>query len=766
MFQLSEAVSIEYSSFLGSNDIEEVFSIDVSDNNEIVLSGTASSSSFPTTSGSFDQSFNGGNIDVFVTKFDSIGSSLIFSTFIGGTNNDYGYSIAIEGNGNTIVSGFTSSIDFPIQLAIGYINSGAADAFITKINPNGSNLIISSYYGGVSIDQSICMKIDQLGNIILAGKTVSLDFPTLAGYDSTHNGNQDVFISKFDSFFQTLLHSTFIGGAGDDRVYDIALDSFENIYLTGPTDKGLNALTNTYPTINAFDSTYNGSWDVFVSKLNSSGSSLLYSTFLGGNTDDISRGIVVDEFGSAILTGMTRSLDFPLIGAIDTTLNNKYDAFVSKLVPSGNTLDFSTYLGGADDDYGLNINLQENGKGIIIGRTESTDFPAINAYNSNLNGDSDLFISQLDLIGDSLEFSTFLGGSDEESQMQIGKATIYKNESLYITANTGSFDFPTTNGVYNQTYSGNSDIVVFRFVTNYSPILINQIPDLTFVEDSGNNLVLADLDSNFFDPDSSNLTYTIYTSSNGIEPFLVSKSLYISTVPDSAGVFSVEVTAIDTANQSVTDTFLVTINPVNDTPNTFNLINPTNNDTLINLTDTIEFEWNSSYDVDNTNLVYDLKIFNSTYDTTISNIADTTLSLQNTFEELSDFHWFVEVSDGEFVVSSSDTFKFTNPMAVKLSNFENQIPDLFVLHQNYPNPFNPKTNIRFDLPENSQVKLKIYNLLGQEVRTLINEEMSAGFKSVIWNGKNNSGNFISSGIYVYQIITDKHIKSKKMLFLK
>lgn len=449
--------TLEYSTFLGGNSVDEANGIDVNDNGEVYLIGRTLANDFPTTAGAWDNSLS--NYDPFVTKFSSDGTTLIFSTFVGGSNSDEGAGIAVDDNGNSYLTGRTSSSDFPTLNAFDSSKaSGTEDAFVTKLSPNGSALIYSTFLGGTNGEHAYDIAINQNGNVFVTGWTSSTDFPTQNAYDSNLNGSSDIFITKLSVTGASLEYSTYLGGNDTDRCYDFVLDSNENIILTGYTN------SSDYPTQNAFDSSYDGSSDVIVSKLSSDGSSLIFSTYLGGSALDKAFGIILDNSENIILTGYTGSNNFPTLNAYDSTINGAEDAFLTKISSNGNLI-YSTFLGGSSIDVAIGVALDEIGNVFLSGVTISTDFPTLNSGGTNFLGVIDLFIAQFNSTGSTLNYSTYLGGSSQDYLPEFEKSTIYKNENLYITGFVESTDFPTTNGAYDQVHGGfgEDDAILLRF---------------------------------------------------------------------------------------------------------------------------------------------------------------------------------------------------------------------------------------------------------------------------------------------------------------
>jgi hypothetical protein len=327
---------LAYSTFLGGSIDEEGYGIAIDSAGNVYVTGYTESTDFPTTSGTYDTTHNG-FYDVFVTKLNATGSSLLYSTFIGGNDFDFGYGIAVDSSGNAFVTGetFDSTTDYPTTTgAYDTTHNGSNDVFVTKLNAAGSGLLYSTFIGGSGGDGGYGIAIDSSGNAFVTGYTQdgTTDYPTTPGaFDTTHNGNYDVFVTKLNAAGSGLLYSTFIGGSSNDEGRRIAIDSSGNAFVTGLTVDG----TIDYPTTTgAYDTTHNGFFDVFVTKLNAAGSALLYSTFIGGDNIDVGRGIAVDSAGNAFVTGETfdSTTDYPTTtGAFDTTHNGFYDVFVTKL---------------------------------------------------------------------------------------------------------------------------------------------------------------------------------------------------------------------------------------------------------------------------------------------------------------------------------------------------------------------------------------------------------------------------------------------------
>ncbi len=405
-----------YSTFIGGSaddpeGMEGADGIAVDNLGNVFLTGWTSATDFPTTSTAFDRSFNGGGheyyVDAFVIKLDASGSSLIYSTYLGGNMDEWGNGLTIDSEGHAYIVGVTYSSNFPTTSGVidSTHNGGIGDAFVTKMDLTGSNLLYSTFVGGSQWEEGSSIVIDSEGNAYISGHTESEDFPVTAGaFDTSYNDNQDGFVSKLNPAGSVLLFSTYLGGNSEDSCDSdggdgMALDRFGNIYLVGETE------SENFPTTpGAFDTTHNGRWDAFVSVLNASGSSLLYSTFLGGSRDEEGNGIVLDNSGGILIVGDTNSTDFPTTSnALDTSLNGRQDVFVAKFISSVSSLVFSTFLGGDGDDESDGIALDDSGSVYVTGWTKSIDFPITpGAYGTSYNGEQDVFVTKISIDTPSL----------------------------------------------------------------------------------------------------------------------------------------------------------------------------------------------------------------------------------------------------------------------------------------------------------------------------------------------------------------------------
>ena len=374
---------------------------------------------------------------------------LTYSTFLGGASDDYGYGIAVDGSGNAYLTGSTYSDNFPAT-SYDFSHNGNSDVFLTKLNSWGTDLLYSAFLGGAGDDYGYGIAVDGSGNAYVTGYTESSDFPTTSGaYDTSHNGNSDVFLTKLNSSGTALLYSTFLGGTDGEEGRGIAVDGSGNAHLTGYT------YSSSFPTTSgAYDTSFNGLTDAFVTKLNSSGSALLYSTFLGGPDYDFGRGIAVDGSGNAYVIGGTASSDFPTTsGAYDTSHNGNYDVFLIELNSSGTDLPYSTFLGGWASEEGFGIVVDGSGYAYLTGTTGSSTFPTTSgAYDISHSNGSDAFVTKLFMrfpdvrqpIADINFGNVNVGGTSDQT------TTIYNDGEAALTVNSIS----RTSGSTEFTYVG------------------------------------------------------------------------------------------------------------------------------------------------------------------------------------------------------------------------------------------------------------------------------------------------------------------------
>ena len=370
---------------------------------------------------------------------------LFYATYLGGSVMDKTLAIAADTAGNTYVAGLTQSIDFPIANAAQPAKSSTTDAFVAKLNPNGTALVYATYLGGNGIDAAVGIARDAMGNAYITGYTVSTDFPVTpdALQSTLHGSAYDAFVTQLAAD-GTLHYSTYLGGSDVDMANAIATDGVGYALVAGFT------CSADFPLANAFQPQLAGmpigcftAKDAFVSKVEIGAPALLYSSYLGGSGGDEAKAIAVDAQHRVAITGATKSSNFPLAGVALSAYAGGSDAFVSRLTAQG-TLDYSTPYGGTADDVGLGIATDSSGSLYIAGSTQSTDFPIVTAFQPDLHGPADGFVAEFIVHTGAREaaavaYASFLGGRDEDVARAIAVDSL---GFAYVTGETRSLDFP------------------------------------------------------------------------------------------------------------------------------------------------------------------------------------------------------------------------------------------------------------------------------------------------------------------------------------
>jgi len=369
------------------------------------------------------------------------GQPLISASILGGSQFDAARAMATDLAGNIYVVGETYSNDFPGAGQSGH-SRAAGDAFIVKLNGSATQILYSFVFGGTNYDSARSVAIDSSGNAYITGLTGSVDFPVTAGalqQSSPSPGLQHAFIVKVSSS-GSLIYASYLGGASNDAGYAIAVDPSGAAYVAGSTSS-----PNFPVTLNAPQKLQRGISNCFVAKVDPSGASLLYATFLGGERNDLCRGIAVDGAGEAYVTGVTNSASFPLATPLDSALSGSSDAFLTKLSSAGNQLLFSTYLGGESVDEGNAVAVGPNGVVYIAGDTASSAFPVSpNALQPSNRGGYDAFLCAMAGDGSQLVWSTYLGGSGSDSADSVAVAL---DGRIVVAGYTASVNFPVVGAI-------------------------------------------------------------------------------------------------------------------------------------------------------------------------------------------------------------------------------------------------------------------------------------------------------------------------------
>jgi hypothetical protein len=427
----------------------------------IYVVGRTSSRSFPTTPGSYDPTFNEGPFDGFLTKLSGRDLRIVYSTYLGGSGDDYPRQVAVGADGSAYVVGSTLSSDFPTSPdAFDSTPNGGLEAFALSIDPSGSSLGYGTYLGGATFDTAWGVAVDKEGYAYVSGWTQSADYPSTPGaFDSTFNGKWDGVLTKLGVDGSTLAYSAFLGGHGEDLARAVAVDQTGSAYVTGRTAGGHFPVTTA-----AYDRSFNGRRDVFVTQVDPTGGTLGYSTLLGGAEFEEGMAIQLDRRKDVIVTGTTTSRGFPTtVNAWDTARAGKSDAFVSRISSRGARLGYSTYLGGSSWEFGVGLSADADGAMWVSGTTFSADFPStLDAFDGSFNGFSDAYLVGIPASGDSLLYATFLGGASRDTLFNSAPS---RTGQVVLVGETESGDYPTTPDAFGDHYRGNIDGIVSVFST-------------------------------------------------------------------------------------------------------------------------------------------------------------------------------------------------------------------------------------------------------------------------------------------------------------
>ena len=455
--------SVTYATYLGGTAEDDGHAIAVDGSGNAWVTGQTKSVDFPTMHPLY--SANKGSFDAFVTEFKPDGT-LLYSTYIGGAGDDSGNAIAIGPSGGVYVAGGTKSGDFPYKGGYQTRLKGTLNAFVLELTSSGSTLMYSTFLGGGGSDVANGLALDSSGNAFVVGSASSTDFPTMNPLPNETKGG---FVTELNSSLSALVYSTFLGAGPTDFASAVAVDASDNAYVTGGTQS-----SSFFTTSGSYQTTYAGLYDAFVTVIQKDGTGLVYSTFLGGSSNDQGLGIAVDSSQNAYVTGSTSSSNFPLgVSRLQGTLKGTQNAFVSELNSGGSQLLYSTYLGGSGTDSGLAIAVDTTANAYVTGMTGSSDFPMANATQSTYGGQNDAFVSEINSGGSVLLLSTYLGGSGAENTSTssgtgslAGIAVDSAGANIYVTGSTSSptGSFPVSSGAYQAAFQGgSSDAFVVQY---------------------------------------------------------------------------------------------------------------------------------------------------------------------------------------------------------------------------------------------------------------------------------------------------------------
>lgn len=451
---------LQYSSYFGGklpthNAEDEAYATAVDQEGNIYIAGRSTASDLPTDGAFQPKSKTSG--DAFVTKLDPTGRKVIWTTYLGGGSLEYAYAIAVDGQGQVHVAGVTGSADYPVKNAYQSKKTGLNICFVTKLTSKGDALVFSTYLGGERNDTAYGIGVDSWGNVFVAGRASSAQFPVKKALQSKFGGSYDGIIARFSPDGE-LQFSTYLGGAGNDELFGMTVDEDGHIYVTGATNSPDLAKGN--PAASKPQGR-----DAFVGKMSPNGDAWEWFTYLGGRGTDEGQAIAVDGYRRVYVAGYTTSADLPgTANAYQKERAGTSDAFVAKLNAEGSEIEWASYLGGtspapaAEDEGATSIAVDPDGCVYVAGTTVSQDFPVERAVQPKLAGKRDAFLAKFNATGDKLIYSTYAGGTENDSGLALAVTPL---RAAYLAGHTYSSDLPAV-AEYARQRGGNSDAFVER----------------------------------------------------------------------------------------------------------------------------------------------------------------------------------------------------------------------------------------------------------------------------------------------------------------
>lgn len=646
---------------------------------------------------------------------------LRFSTYYGGSDVESSASLALDTQGYVYTSGQTTSGDLPTPNALFAFKGGLvldSDVYIAKFNPGGDTLVYATYLGGTSDELIADLVVADDGTLFVAGGTASDDFPSQNALHSFQGGvllQSDGFISRLNANGTALDFSTYLGGSGDDGVSALALDDDGNLYVAGSTT------SDDFPTTpgsfqNTRPDTLEQRADIFVAKLRPDGNNsyaIEYATYLGGNGDEAPVRIAVDAEGHLWITGFTNSGDFPTQNALQDTYagpirNLEGDLFIARLNEDGTALDFSTFLGGNQNDQGTSLALDEARNVYVAGWTESNDFPTTpEAYETQRQGIRDAFVLKLTPMGENawmLDYSTRLASTGYEMG-RMGLA-VDKAGRTWVSGATSSDQFPTKEPTQISFGGGETDAFLARLDASGSVLGF-----ATYLGGAG-----ADVATGIaLGADAVCLTGS--TSSTNFPTYGALQPLFDG--PSAAGL-------------DVSSTFISCFETKNEAPALSRMaLSP---DSVALITGQTQQFLASGFDqFDQPLLVQPVwSATGGTIDSTGLYTAGDDAGLFSVFA--------ADTASGRLVGAT------VNIISGVATEDEADVPSDFALYGNYPNPFNPQTTIRFDVKASVRVVLTIFDVLGRKQATLVEKDYAPGRYAVHFDARG-----WPSGTYFYAI---------------
>ncbi len=743
----------------------------------VILTGMAESREFPVTEGAFQEEHAGSAVDAFVTHLSPDGEELLFSIYLGGDHEDVGWGVTFI-DGAVVVAGNTESENFPVTEGVIQENLARhTDIFIARLNEDGSELTYSTYLGGNSGDRINAMIPDGDGGVVITGQTGSSDFPITDGAYQEEKGNGvDAYITCINEDGSEVNFSTFLGGDGVDYANDLALDDNGEIVVVGATS------SEDFPaTEGVFQEDISDHQDAFIARLNDDVSELIYSTYLGGGEMDGAEAVVIDNAGGVILTGRTMSNDFPTTDGViqEDVERDIYDvAFITRLNDDASDLVFSTFLGGEFWDQAFALALDHSGV-TVVGRTAGDRFPITeeNAFQSVYGGGgSDAFITRINLQGNALFYSTYLGGGSYD----MARSIIWDGTSgVIVSGTTRSTRFPTTDGAFQETLSERSaydafithiDIGILDFWWAEIEELIEAIEtdtiEFTVRGESANEN--ADLSITYQSDDLPDVV-EFEDHGDGSGTFT-----WQTTYADS-GRYTAVFTLSDNEDEFSTNVTIIVHN-LNSVPQPFNLLSPEDDFQVRYDPDSlgrVDLVWEEAAQdsLDSDVVSYKIMFFMgllqytigplelTSYEPAIQMLAD---SMRFSREREKTIDWNVLAIDSEEqVISSNGPWSFTIPV-LDVDPYSNpELPASYSLSSPYPNPFNASTRLTYNIAKPGLVTLKLFDITGRQVRVLEDGNRQAGRYEYILDAGD-----LAAGVYLVRLESNNNAINRKIVLVK
>lgn len=765
------------STFLGGSAIEDESRVLLASNGDAIVIGASLSTDYPTTPGVYDPTDNdGGGWETVVTRMSSDGSTRLWSTYIGGTANDQAQR-AILGAADAIwIYGSSTSSNWPTTAGAYQANrSGGYDGVVCRLSPDGTTLEYSTYIGGSQTDYLIGFDLHPGGGFVVAGDTGSTNFPVTIGsfQESYAGGPGDGFVSRFSADGSTLLASTFVGGAASDAFRAALVLDDGRVVLSGES------YSSDYPATPGAENPVflGGSTDVVLTALSSDLATLSWSTYYGGDAaEGVGSVLVLSPQGEVLVAGRTDSSSLPrTTRALQDSNGGASDAFVTSVDPETGYVFWSTFLGGTGTDVGQALTPLATGAIAVSGHTQSADFPVTaSAYDATHNGGKDVFVAVIARDGSRLGYSTFIGGSGDDTGFGIVSGA---SERIWVSGQAEA-GFPTTAGAFDESQNGGPD----QFLASFTPDVVLDLerPLVTAVadvpDDQGLQVRLSFQSSIHDDAEDPApvVRYAVYrryddllarTYPEGDWDFVVELPAsgdweYNVVVPTLCDCFEGQDCSTSFFVRAITTDPFVYYNSLPLAGCSVDNLTPEAPAALVLDGETLRWDPSGAPDV-TLYRVYGLESGQDVSSGVV--VGETGTSAFDVTAVATELAFVTVVDDGgnESEASTIVALGGSGPTDVPRAGGRTG------LAQNTPNPFNPSTVIEFSIGSRSPVELAVFDMQGRRVRTLVADtEFESGVHRVKWDGRDDVGRTVAAGVYLYRLETRDAKHVRKMVLVK